>query len=57
MVDMGQIYKFIQDNKLIFFPVLFVLGLLLAFFGVKMNKLTFFLAGFLIGSGFILVIF
>ena len=55
IIDMSQIKRFVEDNKIIFFPIFLFLGIILAFFGLKMNKLAFFLAGFFLGTGAILV--
>lgn len=52
---MSQIKRFVEDNKIIFFPIFLFLGIILAFFGLKMNKLAFFLAGFFLGTGAILL--
>lgn len=46
-VDLGLIFNFLDDNKLIFIPILGLFGLFFAFFGFKSNKLTFFMTGFL----------
>lgn len=48
---MGQIAKFIYKNRIFFFPFFIVIGLILAFSGLKLAKFSFFTAGFFIASG------
>lgn len=55
MAEVGEIYQFIMDNKIIFFPILAVFGLIMAFFGLKLNKITFFLAGWVFGFALVML--
>lgn len=55
IADFGEMYHFIMEHKLVFFPILFLLGLILAFFGFKLNKFTFFVTGMLLGSALVLL--
>lgn len=55
VAELGKLVQLIQNHKIFFVPLMCFIGLVYAFYGLKIINMTFFVSGMALGSALVML--